>query len=140
MGVGGCFLWEGCLRGSGGKQGVRPLSLPAPKRAQIRVPETTEMDSQRKASLASRSMGQFHGGKDSSEPENQEELSPFSGIPITGACRPTRVLWGSWGARPSLLQHLPTLLFWQLMVVSETVRPESLKRGKCLLPVLTPPC
>ena len=85
-------------------------------------------------------MGQFHGGKDSSEPENQEELSPFSGIPITGACRPTKVLWGSWGACPSLLQHLPTLLFWQLMVVSETVRPESLKRGKCLLPVLTPPC
>lgn len=85
-------------------------------------------------------MGQFHGGKDSSEPEKQKELSPFPGIPITGPRRPTRVLWGSWGALPSLHQHLPTLPFWQLMVVSETVRPESLKHGQCLLPVLTLPC
>ena len=44
----GCFLWAGWLRGSGDKQGVRPLSLPAPKRAQIRVPETIGMDRERR--------------------------------------------------------------------------------------------
>ena len=43
-------------------------------------------------------MGQFHEGKDSSEPKNQEKLSPLPGIPITGPHRPTGVLWGSWGA------------------------------------------
>ena len=41
-------MWEGWLRVSGDKQGVRPLSLPAPKRAQIRVPETIGMDRERR--------------------------------------------------------------------------------------------
>lgn len=56
-------------------------------------------------------MGQFHEGKDSSEPENQEKLSLLPGIPITGPRRPTGVLWGLGGSplSPLALAHFALL-------------------------------
>ena len=74
-------------------------------------------------------MGQFRGAKDSSNPvkelQNLRSRKNFvlsQEYPSLDLAGSVECSGGSWGALPTLLQHLPTSPFWQLVVISETTR------------------